>query len=99
LCRAGKKSRLCHLLSLCVGLPPCLQDGEAVVLCTDGSPERLVLLARRLNKAGEEVSLLGAWLGCRGASRRAAMLAARLHDLGLVIIDEEQRFGAAARMH
>ena len=40
----------------------CLQEGEAVVLCTDSSPERLLsLLARRLNMADEEVSLLGAW--------------------------------------
>jgi transcription-repair coupling factor (superfamily II helicase) len=40
----------------------CLQEGEAVVLCTDSSPQRLrSLLARRLKMAGEEVSLLGAW--------------------------------------
>jgi transcription-repair coupling factor (superfamily II helicase) len=40
----------------------CLQEGEAVVLCTDSAPERLMsLLARRLNMADEAVSLLGAW--------------------------------------
>jgi transcription-repair coupling factor (superfamily II helicase) len=39
-----------------------LQEGEAVVLCTDSSPHRLrPLFARRLNMAEEEVSLLGAW--------------------------------------
>jgi transcription-repair coupling factor (superfamily II helicase) len=40
----------------------CLQEGEAVVLCADSSPRRLrSLLARRLNKADDEVSLLAAW--------------------------------------
>jgi transcription-repair coupling factor (superfamily II helicase) len=40
----------------------CLQEGEAVVLCTDSSPERLLsLLTRRLNMTGKEVSLLEAW--------------------------------------
>ena len=39
-----------------------LDKGEAVVLCTDGSPQRLQsILARRLNMADEEVSLLKAW--------------------------------------
>jgi transcription-repair coupling factor (superfamily II helicase) len=40
----------------------CLEKGDAVVLCTDGSPQRLQsILARRLHISEDEVSLLETW--------------------------------------